>query len=173
MATGSREGARAQGADCQEQGDEAVGAPRVQASAGYGGLVPTSDLGLPEGTRHRDLARAHLPDDQGGGERGTEEALPPQEAETPDEGDEHPGQGEHPREAGRGGREEVRGLGDGSYHREKAEERDTDPVREEQELSYNGKAAVCEESGESGRDGYQSLVALQEECPDDNHGQRV
>ena len=45
-------------------------------------------------------------------------------------------------------------------------------VREEQELPYNGKAAVCQGPGESGGGGHQTAVAIQEECPDDNHGQR-
>ena len=45
-------------------------------------------------------------------------------------------------------------------------------MREEQELPYNGETAVCQESGEGGGDCHQAAVALQEECPFYNYGQR-
>lgn len=108
--SGTREDARAQGADGQEQGGEAMGKPQVQAPAGDGGLASAADLELPEEPRHGNLARSHLSDDQGGRERVAEDTLPTQEAEASDKGDERPREGQRPQASGRGRRRKVRRL---------------------------------------------------------------
>ncbi len=169
-----------EGRDGEERGDAGGGAPGGEAAAGRGGLVPEADIGVAGEAGCPDIAREDIPDDTGGRERGAAGPLPPrdevqapQEEVASDGGDQHTGQDEHPREARGGGRPEVRGLGDGPHRREGSEERDTDPVREEQELPADGEAAVREgpREGRGGR--RQAPVALQEERADHNHGQRL
>ena len=96
-----------------------------------------------------------------------------QEAEASDGCDEHTGEGEHPRKAGGGRREEIRGLGDGHDSRERSEKCDTDPVRAEQELPDNGEASARHGSREGRGCRHQAALSVQEERSDDNHGQRV
>ena len=75
-------------------------------------------------------------------------------------------------QAGGGGREEVRRLGDGPDSGKGTEECDTDPVREEQELPHHGASATRPPARRRGGDGRQAALAVQEERADDNHGQR-
>ena len=179
MVDSAREGDGQEGANSPEQGDQSVSAAGGEEAAADRGVVSEADIGLAEEEGGVDISRAHLRDDPGGRERRAASPLPAQdevpaaqEARASDGGGEHPGEGEHPRAAAGGGRAQVRRLGDGPDTRERAEERDPDPVREEQELSYHGEASAGQEAGRRGRGGHQAAVAVQEERADDNHGQR-